>query len=93
MSLTVLLFITLLIPVAGQLHRNLTEMLTERFERLLAQLRDQTRSQVLELLAKGAPLSEALDAIVLGLGDENPDMIDSILLLLDNIFTGDRFAR
>ncbi len=43
--------------------------------------REQTRNHVLELLAHGAPLKEILQAIVLGVEQEHPDMLCSILLL------------
>jgi diguanylate cyclase (GGDEF)-like protein/PAS domain S-box-containing protein len=81
MGMLVALFVAMLIPIAGRVYRNLEEMLVERFERQLAQLRDQSRNQVLELLAKGAPLREILTDIVLGLERENPGMMGSILLL------------
>ncbi len=84
MSLLALIFISMMLPVAARLYCNLKEMLTERFERQLTQLREQARNQVLEMLAKGAPLSEILKAIVLGLENENPDMIGSILLLAED---------
>ncbi len=81
MGALVALFTVMLLPIAGRVYRNLEEMLVERFERQLAQLRDQTRNQVLELLAKGAPLSEILEDIILGMERENPGMLGSILLL------------
>lgn len=47
------------------------------------ELREKSRSQVLELITRGELLSEVLKEIVLGVEGENPDMLCSILLLDD----------
>ena len=91
MSLIVLLFALFMIALANRMHLNLTQMIVERFERQLTQQRETVRNQVLELLAKAAPLNDILDAIVLGLENEDPSIRCSILLLDDNgrrLFTG-----
>lgn len=88
MSLMVLLFMLMMVPVANRFHRNLSEMLTERHERQLAQQRDHIRNQVLELLANGAPLAASLEAIVRGIERECSHVLGSILLLDE---TGKRF--
>jgi diguanylate cyclase (GGDEF)-like protein/PAS domain S-box-containing protein len=81
MSVMVLLFALFMVAVANRNHRNLTEMIVQRFERQLAQQREHVRNQVLELLAKAAPLNSILEAIVLGLEKEDPAIRGSILLL------------
>ena len=43
--------------------------------------REQTRNRVLEMLAHGASLATILEAIVLGVEQERPDMLCSIMLL------------
>ena len=91
MSLVVILFAVFMIALAHRIHRTLTEMIVERFERQSAQQRERVRNQVLELLAKAAPLNQILDAIVLGLEKEDPGIRCSILLLDDSgrrLFTG-----
>ncbi|NVE01572.1 CHASE domain-containing protein [Massilia sp. BJB1822] len=50
-------------------------------ERTQIDQREQTRRQVLELLATGAPLSTILESVVLGIEADNPSMLCSILLL------------
>jgi len=45
--------------------------------------REHARSEVMELLAKGAPLSQVLETIVRSVEQENPAMLCSILLLDD----------
>lgn len=52
-------------------------------DRKLSDQREQTRNHVLELLARGAPLVTILEAIVLGVEQEQPDMLCSIMLLDD----------
>ncbi|MEY8201199.1 MAG: PAS domain-containing protein, partial [Colwellia sp.] len=52
-------------------------------ERKLAELRDKSRTHVLELLTSGHQLPVILEAIVRGVEQENPDMLFSILLLDD----------
>ncbi len=47
----------------------------------LSQLREQNRSEVLEMLAKAAPLKILLETITRGVEQENPSMLASILLL------------
>ncbi len=81
MGLMVLLFALMMIPTANRFYRNLTEMLSERYERRLALQRDRARNRVLEMVARGAPLPQILEAIVLGIETENPGMLCSILLL------------
>ena len=43
--------------------------------------REETRNHVLEMLAHGAPLATILEAIVLGVEQEQPEMLCSIMLL------------
>jgi diguanylate cyclase (GGDEF)-like protein/PAS domain S-box-containing protein len=50
-------------------------------DRKHSQQREQNRNHVLELLARGAPLVTILEAIVLGVEQEQPDMLCSIMLL------------
>jgi diguanylate cyclase (GGDEF)-like protein len=50
-------------------------------ERIHAEQREQTRRQVLELLATGAPLQTILESVVLGVETDHPGMLCSILLL------------
>ena len=45
--------------------------------------REHTRSEVMEQIAKGAPLTQILETIVLSVEQENPSMLCSILLLDD----------
>lgn len=52
-----------------------------------SELRERARSEVMEQLAKGAPLHQVLTTIVLSVEQENPSMLCSILLLDD---TGER---
>ena len=84
MSLVVILFALFMIALANRMHRSLTQMIVERFERQLAQQREKARNQVLELLAKAAPLNDILDCIALGLEKEDPTIRCSILLIDDN---------
>ena len=81
MSVMVLLFALFMAAVANRINRNLTELIVQRFERQLAQQREYVRNQVLEMLAKAAPLNSILEAIVLGLEKEDPAVRGSILLL------------
>jgi diguanylate cyclase (GGDEF)-like protein/PAS domain S-box-containing protein len=57
------------------------KLASDAAERKKSEQREQIRNHVLELLARGAPLSEILDAIVRGVEKENPAMLCSILLL------------
>lgn len=50
-------------------------------ERWLAERRDNLRSAILELIARGEALSEVLSALVRSIEAEQPDMLCSILLL------------
>lgn len=50
-------------------------------ERKRAQDREDTNNRVLYMLAKGAPLNEVLQAIVLGIERQSPAMLCSVLLL------------
>jgi diguanylate cyclase (GGDEF)-like protein/PAS domain S-box-containing protein len=50
-------------------------------ERRLSEQREKNRNHVLELLAHGAPLAKILGAIVLGVEQQQPDLLCSILLL------------
>ena len=50
-------------------------------ERSLAERRETTRRQVLEMLAIGAPLERILESVVLGVQADHPAMLCSILLL------------
>jgi len=52
-------------------------------QRKLAELREKSRTHVLELLTSGELLPVILEAIVRGVEQENPDMLCSILLLDD----------
>lgn len=52
-------------------------------ERKLAELRDKSRTHVLELLTSGEQLPVILEGIISGVEQENPSMICSILLLDD----------
>ena len=53
-------------------------------ERKLAELRDKSRTNVLELLSSGESLPAILKAIVQGVEQENPAMLCSLLLLDDS---------
>ena len=57
-------------------HQNITA-------RKSAELRDKSRTNVLELLNNGEALSNILEAILYGIEEENPEMLCSILLLDD----------
>lgn len=50
-------------------------------ERRRAQSRERTRNRVLEMLARGEPLTRILNALAAGIEAENPGMLCSILLL------------
>ena len=50
-------------------------------ERIQSEQREQTRNHVLELLAHGAPLPAILEAIALGVEQQHPTLLCSILLL------------
>jgi len=50
-------------------------------ERRLSEQREKNRNHVLELLARGAPLATILEAIALGVEQQQPDLLCSILLL------------
>ncbi len=53
--------------------------------------REQARNRVLELMARGAPLGEVLEAIVRGVEQENPGLLCSIQLLdsaRERLYTG-----
>lgn len=52
-------------------------------QRKYSELREKCRSHVLELIASTAPLPNILEAIVLGVEQQNPGMLCSILLLDD----------
>jgi diguanylate cyclase (GGDEF)-like protein/PAS domain S-box-containing protein len=56
---------------------------TENTERKQAELREKSRTHILELITKGKPLSVILDAIVKVVEQDNPDMLCSVLLLDD----------
>lgn len=64
----------------GELARGFNEML-EQVQ--LAELREKSRSHVMEMLATGALLSKVLEAIVTSVENENKQMLCSILLLDD----------
>jgi diguanylate cyclase (GGDEF)-like protein/PAS domain S-box-containing protein len=81
MGVMVILFTLLTVIVARRFHNNLTDMLIERYQRRRAQQRDRARSQVLELLSKGAPLEQILQTIIRDVERDNPQMLCSILLL------------
>jgi diguanylate cyclase (GGDEF)-like protein/PAS domain S-box-containing protein len=53
----------------------------DTFEREQSEQREQTRNHVLELLANGAPLPDILEAIVIGVEQEQPEILCSIQLL------------
>ena len=61
-----------------RIRRRLARDLTERKQ---SEQREQTRTHVLELLAHGAPLATILEAILLGIEQEQPQMLCSIMLL------------
>ena len=50
-------------------------------ERTQSERREQTRRQVLELLATGAPLQTILDSVVRGVEDGHPELLCAVLLL------------
>ncbi|MYN10233.1 CHASE domain-containing protein [Pseudoduganella aquatica] len=50
-------------------------------ERTQSEVREQTRRQVLELLATGAPLQTILDSVVRGVEDGHPELLCAVLLL------------
>jgi len=83
MSVLIVIFIFSMIIISIRLNNNLKAMIIERYQYKQIQQRDSTRNQVLKLLAKGAPLSQILQAIVLGIEREHPNMLGSILLLDD----------
>ena len=53
-------------------------------ERKQAELREKSRTHILELITKGNPLPVILEAIVLAVEQENPEMLCSVLLLDDS---------
>jgi diguanylate cyclase (GGDEF)-like protein len=55
--------------------------------RTRSEQREQTRRQVLELLATGAPLPAILDSVVVGLEAGNPGMLGAIMLLDEDSYT------
>jgi diguanylate cyclase (GGDEF)-like protein/PAS domain S-box-containing protein len=71
-SITVAIFYIL------RIKRRLARDLIDRKQ---SEQREQIRNHVLELLAHGAPLVTILEAIVLGVEQEQPDMLCSIMLL------------
>lgn len=81
MSMMVVLFTLLMMLTARRFYLNLTEMLIERHWRKQAQRRERARNQVLELLAKGAPLGEILETIIRDVEYEHPQMLCCILLM------------
>jgi diguanylate cyclase (GGDEF)-like protein/PAS domain S-box-containing protein len=81
MGVMILLFALLTISMALRFYHNLTQMLIERHRRKMAQRRENARNQVLEMLAKGAPLDEVLESIVRYVERDNPQMLCCILLL------------
>ncbi|MDD1621010.1 MAG: EAL domain-containing protein [Methylococcaceae bacterium] len=52
-------------------------------ERKQAEVRERSHHYVLDLLSKGAPLTEILEALVLGVEAQNPDLLCSISLVDD----------
>jgi len=81
MSMLVLIFVSLMTYVANRFHLNLTDMLKERHEREMSQQHDRDRNEILEMVAKGASVSQVLNTIVTGIEREHPGMLCSILLL------------
>jgi diguanylate cyclase (GGDEF)-like protein/PAS domain S-box-containing protein len=81
MSMMVIMFTLLMMLTARRFYFNLTEMLIERHWRKQAQRRGRARNQVLELLAKGAQLSEILETIIRDVEYEHPHMLCCILLM------------
>ena len=79
-TLTLLLIVGLsaLTFYISRIQRRLAHDKTERKQ---SEQREQTRNQVLELLAHGAPITTILHAIVRSVEQEQPDMLCSILLL------------
>lgn len=77
-SLLLISGITLLTFYILHIRRRLARNLRRRKQ---SEQREQTRNHVLELLAHGAPLSTILEAVVLGVEQEQPAMRCSILLL------------
>ncbi|MDD5275319.1 MAG: EAL domain-containing protein [Methylovulum sp.] len=55
--------------------------ITDITEQKLTEQREQSHSQMLDLLAKGAPLNEILHAVVANIEQNNPAMLCSILLM------------
>ncbi len=72
MAMMTALFAVTMLPVINRFYRNLSDLLSERYERQMAQQRDHIRSRVLEMVAKGAPLDQILQAIVASIEEENP---------------------
>jgi diguanylate cyclase (GGDEF)-like protein/PAS domain S-box-containing protein len=70
--------ITILVVYILSIKRRLARDIVDRKH---SEQREQTRNHVLELLARGAPLVTILEAIVLGVEQEKPDMLCSIMLL------------
>jgi diguanylate cyclase (GGDEF)-like protein len=61
-------------------HRRLINF-SDITDRWRAEQRNQARSQILEMIATGASLKDTLNALVLSLEQEDPDILGSILLL------------
>lgn len=90
LPLTVLLFMGYMLTVANRFNRQLTDMIIERHKRQQAQRRESIRNQVLELLAQDAPLDRILNAVVIGIETEDPQIRASVLLVDqdgDRLFT------
>jgi len=77
-SLLLIVGLTILVIYILNIKRQLAR---DTLERKQSEQREQTRNHVLELLARGAPLATILEAIVLGVEQEMPDMLCSIMLL------------
>jgi diguanylate cyclase (GGDEF)-like protein/PAS domain S-box-containing protein len=81
MPVLVLLFMVFMVALGLRIHRHLTDMVIERQERRSVESRERRRNLMLEMLAKGAGLGRILEALVLGIEEEHPEMRGSILLL------------
>lgn len=76
--------------VIGWLSDTQQRLAKQECERKQAELRENSRGHVLELIASGEPLPVTLEAIVRGVELENPAMLCSVLLLDD---TGKHLLR
>lgn len=83
MAGTTRVLIDIILSIYSSLSVHTLRLMREIKENNRAQSHEKSRSIILELMATGTVLPEILEAIVLSVEQENPDMLCSILLLDD----------